>query len=192
MVATLGLSVLCIVISCFGMWYQITRPLPVAKSPKQKVEISRDQRVKRWIGWCIVYGPGVVVLMAGSETGFILWLAIMPLVGWAQAAMTPETHARVESKAAEVCMMALKAPSLLPAALMRSVASRRATTPLRDEQETAAPTSLTGKRVSELEARVAELEALVRKLTERVAVSSPSTDLPPASDLAERSRKQVI
>lgn len=191
MFVTLSLSLVCILCSCIGMWYQITRPLPVSKSPRQKVAISRTQRAFRLAGWAAVYAPGVALLATGLQTAFLIWLAVMPLLGWAEAALTPETHTRLEQKALTHSQSVLTSVVNTPAALVQAANNRRqkaiATAPA-----TVGATSLTGKRVTELEARVAELEGMVRQLSERAAVTNTDTDIPRASDLTGTRPKRVV
>ena len=73
--------------------------LLAASDPKRRRVFGLPEARRRPVALaclCLV-APGLALLIAGQPAAFVMWLAAVPLVGWALAALSPTRVARMGS-----------------------------------------------------------------------------------------------
>lgn len=71
--------------------------LLIASDPKRRRVFGLPEARRRpaTLACLLILAPGAALLIAGQSAAFVMWLAAVPLVGWALAAVPPTEVARI-------------------------------------------------------------------------------------------------
>jgi hypothetical protein len=109
----------------------------------------RRGRRRTGLAWTIVLLPGLLVPFGGGSAGFVLWLAVVSVVGWGLAAIPPDRPAALLAAARR------RLPASAPVVAAAAGLGRRTAVLLRPRSEIRA----LEQRVLELERQIAVLQA---------------------------------